>query len=117
MLHSWADSKKKSNLVLTTFTPGENISWLGNLQKLGPAAELETNPYQSADNDEAETTPFPVMPSQRRSYNSQANVVWIKPSGLQVCFLFCRRVQKDLDYLQTAYTCFLIILSAQNIQG
>jgi len=92
MLHSWADSKKKSNLVLTTFTPGENISWLGNLQKLGPAAELETNPYQSADNDEAETTPFPVMPSQRRSYNSQANVVWIKPSGLQ------SDVQKLLRY-------------------
>lgn len=85
MLHSWADSKKKSNLVLTTFFPGENnISWLGNIQKLGPAAELDTNPYQTSDNDESETTPFPVLPSQRRSYNSQANVVWIKPSGLQV---------------------------------
>lgn len=89
MLHSWADSKKKSNLVLTTFCPGENLPWLGSIQKLGPAAELETNPYQSADNDEAETTPFPVMPSQRRSYNSQANVVWIKPSGLQVCTDAC----------------------------
>jgi len=84
MLHSWADSKKKSNLVLTTFCPGENISWLGNIQKLGPAAELDINPYQTAENDEGETTPFPVMPSQRRSYNSQASVVWIKPSGLQV---------------------------------
>lgn len=52
MLHSWADSKKKSNLVLTTFCPGENISWLGNMQKLGPAAELDINPYQTADNDE-----------------------------------------------------------------
>ena len=84
MLHSWADSKKKSNLVLTIFRPGESISWLGNMQKLGPAAELDRNPYHSADNDEAETTPFPVMPNQRRSYNSQANMVWIKPSGLQV---------------------------------
>ncbi|XP_068741564.1 integrator complex subunit 14-like [Montipora capricornis] len=92
MLHSWADSKKKSNLVLTTFKPGENIPWLGNIQKLGPAAELDINPYQSADNDEAETSPFPVMPSQRRSYNSQANVVWIKPSGLQ------SDVQKLLRY-------------------
>lgn len=92
MLHSWADSKKKSNLVLTTFYPGENISWLGNMQKLGPAAELDTNPYQSADHDEGETTPFPVMPSQRRSYNSQANVVWIKPSGLQVCYIFAGRL-------------------------
>lgn len=84
MLHSWADSKKKSNLVLTIFRPGESISWLGNMQKLGPAAELDPNPYHSIDNDEAETTPFPVTPNQRRSYNSQANVVWIKPSGLQV---------------------------------
>lgn len=93
MLHSWADSKKKSNLVLTTFFPGENnISWLGNMQKLGPAAELDSNPYQTSDNDESETTPFPVLPSQRRSYNSQANVVWIKPSGLQ------SDVQKLLRY-------------------
>ncbi|CAH3188476.1 unnamed protein product [Porites evermanni] len=92
MLHSWADSKKKSNLVLTIFRPGESISWLGNMQKLGPAAELDPNPYHSMDNDEAETTPFPVMPNQRRSYNSQANVVWIKPSGLQ------SDVQKLLRY-------------------
>ena len=98
MLHSWADSKKKSNLVLTTFFPGENnISWLGNMQKLGPAAELDSNPYQTSDNDESETTPFPVLPSQRRSYNSQANVVWIKPSGLQVWEMWqlvCRRQMK-----------------------
>lgn len=56
------------------------------MQKLGPAAELNINPYQAIDNEEAETSPFPVMPSQRRSYNSQANLVWIKPSGLQVQF-------------------------------
>lgn len=72
--------------MLTTFKPGEKITWLGNMQKLGPAAELETNPYQPIDNEEAETSPFPVMRSQRRSYNSQANLVWIKPSGLQVQF-------------------------------
>lgn len=92
MLYSWADSKKKSNLVLTTFKPGEKITWLGNMQKLGPAAELETNPYQPIDNEEGETSPFPVMRSQRRSYNSQANLVWIKPSGLQ------SDVQKLLRY-------------------
>ena len=56
------------------------------MQKLGPAAELETNPYHPIDNEEGETSPFPVMRSQRRSYNSQANLVWIKPSGLQVQF-------------------------------
>lgn len=103
MLHSWADSKKKSNLVLTIFSPGESLSWLGNMHKLGPAAELETNPYQLADNDEAETTPFPVMPSQRRSYNSQANVVWIKPSGLQSDVQKLLRYAKRLPEKQTQF--------------
>ena len=84
MLHSWADSKKKSNLLLVTFTPGVQISWLGNFKKLGPATELSTNPYGSTHDDEAETTPFPVPPARKRSYISQASVVWVKPSGLQV---------------------------------
>ena len=113
MLHSWADSKKKSNLVLTTFFPGENnISWLGNMQKLGPAAELDSNPYQTSDNDESETTPFPVLPSQRRSYNSQANVVWIKPSGLQVWEMWqlvCRK--RWLGQWRQKYVCICMDVS------
>lgn len=36
MLYSWADSKKKSNLMLSTFKYGvDSISWLGNLNHLG----------------------------------------------------------------------------------
>lgn len=36
MLYSWADNKKKSNLMLSTFKYGaESISWLGNLYNLG----------------------------------------------------------------------------------
>ena len=84
MLHSWADSKKKSNLLLVTFTPGMHVSWLGNFKKLGPATELSINPYRSTPDDEAEITPFPVAPTRRKSYITQASVVWVKPSGLQV---------------------------------
>jgi hypothetical protein len=83
-LQSWADSKKKSNLVLATFPPGVYISWIGDLNRLGPSAEMNTNPYKLGQDEETEETPFPIPPSQRRSYNSQANVAWIKPSGLQV---------------------------------
>ena len=88
MLHSWADSKKKSNLMLVTFTPCVHLSWLGNIKKLGPATELSTNPYGLTQDDEAETTPFPVTPARRKSYISQASVVWVKPSGLQVTRFF-----------------------------
>jgi len=36
MLYSWADSKKKSNLMLSTFMCGSDaIPWLGNLKSLG----------------------------------------------------------------------------------
>lgn len=36
MLYSWSDSKKKSNLMLSTFKYGsDSISWLGNLYNLG----------------------------------------------------------------------------------
>lgn len=36
MLYSWADNKKKSNLMLSTFKYGtESVSWLGNLHHLG----------------------------------------------------------------------------------
>lgn len=82
MLYSWADSKKKSNLVLSVFAPGVEIPWLGNLKRLMPAAEMQDNPYK-LDGD-LEESPFPVETSRRRSYHSQASVVWIKGSGLQV---------------------------------
>lgn len=81
MLYSWADSKKKSNLVLSVFPCGVDISWLGNLKRLTPAAEMENNPYKP-DSQSGES-PFPVETSRRRSYHSQASVVWVKSSGLQ----------------------------------
>lgn len=36
ILYSWADSKKKSNLMLTVLEPGSNsVPWLGNFNYLG----------------------------------------------------------------------------------
>ena len=88
MLHSWSDNRKKSTLMLSIFEPNAAISWLGNLQRLGPSAEFSSNPYQYDQKEDAEETPFPVAPSRRRSYHLQPNVVWIKNAGLQVLIPF-----------------------------
>lgn len=78
MLYSWADSKKKSNLMLSVFEPGlDNIPWLGNLNNLCPAGNMEPPPGATAP-----VSPFPVRPAEKRSY-AQSCVVWIKESGLQ----------------------------------
>ncbi|KAK7501745.1 hypothetical protein BaRGS_00007176 [Batillaria attramentaria] len=78
MLYSWADSKKKSNLMLSVFEPGVDIlPWLGNLNNLCPAGMLEPTPGVVTP-----PSPFPVRPAEKRSY-AQSCVVWIKESGLQ----------------------------------
>ncbi|CAG9860668.1 unnamed protein product [Phyllotreta striolata] len=72
-VYSWADSKKKSNLMLTILTPGSDaIPWLGDLNHLGSADSF--SPEQVGG--------FPVKPLEKRSY-SQNGVVWIKQAGLQ----------------------------------
>lgn len=71
-VYSWADSKKKSNLMLTILTPGADaIPWLGDLNNLGA---LDSPPEQISS--------FPVRPQEKRSY-SQNGVVWIRQAGLQ----------------------------------
>lgn len=64
----------------------ENIPWLGNLENLCPVSAFETPPHLV----EGGQPPFPVRPSEKRSY-AQSCVVWIKAAGLQVCELlsFC----------------------------
>ena len=76
ILHSWADSKKKSNLVLSVFKPGVNsVPWLGNLNMLGladqPTASL---PYK--------TLSLPVPVTDKKSYSSSAPS-WLRQSTLQ----------------------------------
>ncbi|XP_054278124.1 integrator complex subunit 14-like isoform X1 [Macrosteles quadrilineatus] len=73
LLYSWADSKKKSNLMLTLLEPGNNpVPWLGDITQLGTAESDKLNPEET----------FPVKPTEKRSY-SQSNVVWIRQAGLQ----------------------------------
>ncbi|XP_071105029.1 integrator complex subunit 14-like [Haliotis cracherodii] len=79
IMYSWADSKKKSNLMLAFFYPGmDTMSWLGKLDNLAHVSEFSESPYGEDDSK----TPFPVRPGDKRSY-AQSCVVWIKPSGLQ----------------------------------
>lgn len=88
ILYSWADSKKKSNMMLSIFEPGsQTISWLGKFNLLGPCLAFDQNPYGEEDNK----TPFPVRPESKRSY-AQNPVVWIKTGSLQ------SDVQKILRY-------------------
>lgn len=72
-IYSYADSKKKSNLMLTILPPGYDvIPWLGDLRYIGTVDDLFFG----------EALPsFPVKP-EKRSY-SQNCVVWIKQAGLQ----------------------------------
>ncbi|XP_050305476.1 integrator complex subunit 14 [Anthonomus grandis grandis] len=72
-IYSWADSKKKSNLMLTVLTPGSDvIPWLGDLNELGTADMYPPDQVGS----------FPIRPNEKRSY-SQNGVVWIRQAGLQ----------------------------------
>ncbi|CAL1538840.1 unnamed protein product [Lymnaea stagnalis] len=76
MIYSWADSKKKSNLMLALFDPGQDsIPWTGSFDNLTSCKEYSSE-------DEEKKSSFPVKPLDKRSY-AQSCVVWIKPSGLQ----------------------------------
>lgn len=72
-IFSYADSKKKSNLMLTILPPGhEVVPWLGDLRFIGTVDDLAAG----------EIIPtFPVKPD-KRSYSLNC-VVWIKTPGLQ----------------------------------
>ena len=67
-------------MYLALYFSGDKVlPWLGEIQNLAPISDFPEPPYGEDDNK----TPFPVRPTDRRSY-SQNCVVWIKPSGLQV---------------------------------
>lgn len=73
-IYSYADSKKKSNLMLTVLHPGSNaIPWFGDLNNLGIPDFLDAGETPGT---------FPIKPADKRSY-SQNLVVWIKTAGLQ----------------------------------
>ena len=72
-IYSWADCKKKSNLMLTVLMPGSDaVPWLGDLNHLHCSENISSEHLGT----------FPVRPADKRSY-SQNSVVWIRQSGLQ----------------------------------
>uniref|UniRef100_A0A8C2B3U1 Integrator complex subunit 14 n=1 Tax=Cyprinus carpio TaxID=7962 RepID=A0A8C2B3U1_CYPCA len=100
MLYSQADSKKKSNLMMSLFDPGsEPLPWLGRMSQLGPASDAAENPYGEDDSK----SPFPIQPKHKRSY-AQNVTVWIKASGLQTDVQKILRNAKKLpEKTQTFY--------------
>lgn len=100
MLYSQADSKKKSNLMMSLFDPGPGpLPWLGKISHLGPISEAADNPYGEDDSK----SPFPVQPQVKRSY-AQNVTVWIKASGLQTDVQkILRNARKLPDKTQTFY--------------
>uniref|UniRef100_A0A674N022 Integrator complex subunit 14 n=1 Tax=Takifugu rubripes TaxID=31033 RepID=A0A674N022_TAKRU len=100
MLYSQADSKKKSNLMMSIFEPGsEPLPWLGKISHLGPISEATENPYGEDDNK----SPFPLQPQVKRSY-AQTVTVWIKASGLQTDVQkILRNARKLPEKTQTFY--------------
>jgi len=73
VVYSWSDNKKKSSLMLSLFEPGlYSVPWLGKLNRLGPASEL----------NETAGPVFPVKSDRKPSYSSSP-VVWTKQSGIQ----------------------------------
>ncbi|XP_005092704.1 integrator complex subunit 14 [Aplysia californica] len=101
MIYSWADNKKKSNLIIAMFEPGQNsIPWLGSFDNLTSCKEYLPDMVYS---DEEKKSPFPVFPSDKRSYSLPC-IVWIKPSGLQSDLQKVLRHAKKLpDKLQQFY--------------
>eukprot|EP00064_Thunnus_orientalis_P000374 superscaffoldBa00000018_g374 len=100
MLYSQADSKKKSNLMMSLFEPGPDpLPWLGKISHLGPISEAAENPYGEDDSK----SPFPLQPQVKRSY-AQNVTVWIKASGLQTDVQkILRNARKLPDKTQTFY--------------
>ncbi|XP_028921339.1 integrator complex subunit 14 isoform X2 [Ornithorhynchus anatinus] len=100
MLYSQADSKKKSNLMMSLFEPGPGpLPWLGKMAQLGPISDAKENPYGEDDNK----SPFPLQPKNKRSY-AQNVTVWIKPSGLQTDVQkILRNARKLPEKTQTFY--------------
>lgn len=100
MLYSQADSKKKSNLMMSVFDFGpEPLPWLGKVSQLGPISDALENPYGEDDS----RSPFPVQPKNKRSY-AQNVTVWIKASGLQTDVQkILRNARKLPEKTQTFY--------------
>lgn len=69
MMYAWADSKKKSNLMLSAFKIGSDaVPWLGDLSKLA--------------SESLNLLPIEVKKDEKKSYTSNC-VVWTRQANLQ----------------------------------
>jgi len=117
LLVSWADNKKKSNLMLIILEPGTNaIPWLGDIRNL-ILSPTELNKSGSkhlmqwlltivihillniTDVDDTQ----PIKTPDKRSYN-QSQLVWIKEAGLQADIQkILRQARKMPDKIPSFY--------------
>ncbi|XP_050541175.1 integrator complex subunit 14 [Daktulosphaira vitifoliae] len=95
VLVSWADNKKKSNLMLIILEPGLNpMPWLGDVRHLTLSSSVLTK-------QELEE-PQPIK-TDKRSYN-QSQLVWIKEAGLQADIQkILRQARKMPEKIQSFY--------------
>ena len=90
MLHSWADSRKKSNLVLSVFKPGlDSVPWLGDIRLLSSLPTLQGYDIPGVVNQQPATLPVPIV--DKKSYANSAHS-WLRQATLQ------SDVQKLLRY-------------------
>ena len=104
MIYSWANSKKKSNLMISLLEPGtQTLPWLGDIDKLVPAADFGVGADKNPYGEDEDKTPFPVQIQEKKSY-SQNCVVWIKPDRLQTDIQkILRHARKLPDKMQNFY--------------
>jgi len=104
MVYSWANSKKKSNLMISLLEPGtQSLPWLGDIDKLVPAADFGVGADKNPYGEDEDKTPFPVQIQEKKSY-SQNCVVWIKPDRLQTDIQkILRHARKLPDKMQNFY--------------
>jgi len=75
-IYTWADNKKKSNLMLSILPPGNDVvPWLGNMQLLGPPEEFVMTRAVTV------LPTFPVKPGEKKSY-AGTPTVWISNEQL-----------------------------------
>jgi len=76
IVYSWADSKKKSNLMLTILEPGSSVVlWLGNLNRLGSLDDF----HSMCQDNGPEPTPI--------EYNNFLNKIQLQDLDINLIFV------------------------------
>lgn len=110
MLHSWADSRKKSNLVLSVFQPGlDSVPWLGDLRMLSCLPSLNVHKLAGVVDQVAPSLPVPI--TDKKSY-ANMSPSWLRQSTLQSDVQKLLRYGRKLpDKLNIFYKVVVLLLS------